>query len=154
MQWPAWPGSSAVKGSSLWGTHFPMVSKLTFNVSLFFSFYRWYFVCHLEPAGLTVDNIYTTSFRVSFKAPSGNKEINRFEISVEGGCLSKACTLDKSESPLECYFYELLPATRYAVKVRSCLPLSIGCSSNATVLAITIPNREFGLQLSQSHRSQ
>ncbi len=81
----------------------------------------------------------TSSFRVSFQAPVGIKEIDRFEVFIEGGCIEKNCTLAKSASPLQCEFVGLEPATKYAVNVRSCLPSSIGCSSNLTGLAITTP---------------
>ncbi len=94
---------------------------------------------YLEPTNVEIDGVNTTSFRVSFQAPSGNRDIDRFEVSIEGGCITKICTLTKSASPLQCQFGELLPATRYAVNVRSCLPLSIGCSGNVTVLAVTTP---------------
>ncbi len=76
---------------------------------------------------------------MSFQAPPGNRGIDRFEVSIEGGCITKTCTLAKSASPLQCQFKKLLPATGYVVKVRSCLPLSIGCSGNVTALAVTTP---------------
>ncbi len=85
----------------------------------------------------------TTSFRVSLQAPTGNRDISRFEVSVEGGCIVKKCTLAKSASPLQCQFGGLLPATRYEVNVQSCLPKSIGCSGNVTVLAVTTPRGVF-----------
>ncbi len=58
---------------------------------------------------------------------------------IEGGCIEKKCTLAKSASSLQCEFVGLEPATKYAVNVRTCLPSSIGCSSNLTGLAITTP---------------
>ncbi len=76
---------------------------------------------------------------MSFQAPTGNKDIERFEVIIEGGCIEKNCTLVKSTSPLQCEFAELEPATRYAVNVRSCLPSTNGCSNNLTDLAITTP---------------
>ncbi len=58
---------------------------------------------------------------------------------IEGGCIEKTCTLAKSASRLQCEFVGLEPATKYAVNVRSCLPSSVGFSTNLTGLAITIP---------------
>ncbi len=52
----------------------------------------------------------------------------------------KTCTPSKTASPLQCQFGGLLPATKYEVNIRSCLPNSIGCSGNATILAVTTPN--------------
>ncbi len=94
----------------------------------------------IEPRNLVIDDVNSTGFRVAFEAPSGNKDIKGFEVFIEGGCIEKKCTLDKSASPLECEFGGLLPATKYAVSARTCLPQSAGCSSNVTNVAITIPN--------------
>ncbi len=102
-----------------------------------------FFIAYVEPKGVVVDGVNTTSFRVSFQAPTGNRGINHFEVSVEGGCTEKKCTLAKSASPLQCQFGGLLPATRYAINVRSCLPKSAGCSGNVTLLAVTTPDGEF-----------
>ncbi len=101
--------------------------------------HHYFFIAYVEPKGVIVDGVNTTSFLVSIQVPAGNRDINRFEVSVEGGCTEKKCTLAKSASLLQCQFGGLLPATRYAVNVRSCLPKSIGCSGNATALAITTP---------------
>ncbi len=86
-----------------------------------------------------VKDVTTNSFRVTLTAPQGNKEINFFEVIIEGGCMEKICKLDKSARPLQCDFSGLLPATRYAVNARSCLAGSEGCGGNATALAITTP---------------
>ncbi len=97
------------------------------------------------PRGLGIDQVTTASFRVSFRAPTGNKDIEIFEVMIEGGCTEKKCTLAKSASPLKCEFVGLEPATKYAVNVRSCLPGSVGCSSNLTGLAITTPKSNISL---------
>ncbi len=91
------------------------------------------------PRSLGIAQVTTASFRVCFQAPSGNEDIERFEVMIEGGCIEKGCTLSKSASPLQCEFVGLEPATKYAVNVRACLPNSVGCSSILTGLAITIP---------------
>ncbi len=99
--------------------------------------------CLSEPQNLTIDNVTTASFRVSFQAPPGNEEIDRFEVlavvAIEGACIEKRCTLAKSATPLECEFSGLLPATMYTVGARSCLPYSIGCGRNATDSVVTTP---------------
>ncbi len=86
-----------------------------------------------------VNDVTANSFRVTFAAPLGNKELNFFEVIIEGGCTEKICKLEKSARPLQCDFSGLLPATRYAVNARSCLAVSKGCGGNATALAITTP---------------
>ncbi len=86
-----------------------------------------------------INDVTTNSFRVTFDAPQGNKGISYFEVIIEGGCMEKICKLDKSARPLQCDFTGLLPATRYAVDVRSCLSGSNGCGGNATALVTTTP---------------
>ncbi len=90
-----------------------------------------------------VDAVNISSFLVSLQAPAGNKGISRFEVLLEGGCAEKKCELAKSLSPLQCQFGGLLPATKYIINVRSCLPKSIGCSANVTVMVVTTPNGVF-----------
>ncbi len=86
-----------------------------------------------------VKDVTANSFRVTFAAPLGNKDLSTFEVFIEGGCTEKICKLSKSAQPLQCDFSGLLPATRYAVNARSCLAGSMGCGGNATALAITTP---------------
>ncbi len=86
-----------------------------------------------------VNDVTASSFRVTFATPLGNKELSSFEVIIEGGCTEKICKLPKLAQPLQCDFSGLLPATRYAVNVRSCLAGSMGCGGNATALAITTP---------------
>ncbi len=86
-----------------------------------------------------------------FQAPTGNSGIDRFEVSIEGGCITKICTLTKSASLLQCQFSGLLPATKYMVNARACLPMSIGCSGNATVSAVTLPDGVFNMVLVLRH---
>ncbi len=93
----------------------------------------------LEPQNLTIDQVTTASFRVSFQAPSGASNIEKYEVVIQGGCIEKGCSLDKSASPLQCEFSGLQPATKYAVRVRSCLPNSLGCSKNVTGLVVATP---------------
>ncbi len=73
-----------------------------------------------------INDVTTNSFRVTFDAPQGNKGISYFEVIIVGGCMEKTCKLDKSARSLQCDFTGLLPATRYAVDVRSCLSDSNG----------------------------
>ncbi len=144
MRWPAWPVTNAVIENLLSASHYLMVSSSLF--ASFFQFFpnqHWYFVVYVEPKGVVIGQVHTTSFRVSLQAPAGNRGINRFEVSVGGGCTTKICTLEKSASPLQCQFGGLLPATRYTVNVRSCLPESVGCSGNVTILVVTTPNGDF-----------
>ncbi len=80
---------------------------------------------------------------MSFQAASGNKDIEGYEVIIEGGCVEKKCTLKRTASPLQCEFGGLLPATKYVVNLRASLPKSAGYSVNVTDLAITLPMRMF-----------
>ncbi len=107
-----------------------------FNIALF---------CPSEPQNLTIDKVTTSTFRVSFKAPLENKEIEKFEVLIHGGCIEKVCSLAKSATPLQCEFNGLLPATKYIVRARSCMPESSVCSRNVTTLVVTPPAGKFNI---------
>ncbi len=91
------------------------------------------------PQTLTIDHVNSTGFVASIIAPKGNKDIQGFEITIDGGCVERTCKLENFASPLVCPFFGLLAATKYIVNARTCLPNSIGCSENVTVVAITMP---------------
>ncbi len=136
--WPACRIMSAVIENSAKDTHFLMVrifikNRVSFVTSSYLSIFT------TAPRSLVIDHANSSAFRVSFQVPSGNKDIDRFEVIIEGGCIEKVCTLRKSASPLQCEFTGLLPATKYIVNLRTCLPKSIGCSVNVTDVATTTP---------------
>ncbi len=135
---PACLPTNAVPKTSSRAIHDLTVSSLPnfARHSIIILFYR------LEPQNLTIDQVTTASFRVSFQAPSGVASIEKYEVVIQGGCIEKACSLDKSATPRQCAFSGLQPATKYAVRVRSCLPNSLGCSKNVTGLVVTTPAGE------------
>ncbi len=145
MEWPVWPTLNAVIEGLQRASRYLMVSSgcLLTIFSKHSPNQHLHFDVHIEPKGVVVDAVNTTSFSVSLQAPAGNRGISRFEVLLEGGCIVKKCKLSKSASPLQCQFGGLLAATKYVVNVRSCLPKSIGCSTNVTLLVATTPDGVF-----------
>ncbi len=127
--------TNAVPKTSSRAIHYLTVSSLSKFVHLIINILFF----PSEPQNLTIDQVTAASFRVSFQAPSGAASIEKYEVVIQGGCIEKGCSLDKSATPLQCEFSGLLPATKYAVRVRSCLPNSLGCSKNVTGLVVTTP---------------
>ncbi len=76
--------------------------------------------------------------------PAGNAAIAQYQATVEHGSPSQTCNTKTDVDPLGCQIDSLLPARRYIIQVKGCLPASAGCGSFVEKAMWTKPNRMFG----------
>ncbi len=71
--------------------------------------------------------------------PTGNPNIDAFEVSVVGGTPEQKCNVKATVDPFQCELANLSPNTEYTVSLKACMPNSAGCGAAVTKATRTLP---------------